>query len=317
MLKICKNKLLFLILPVAIIIAGIAGYFIHGGFKQDVDFAGGSTIQFHMGKNLSDAERKTIETAVKDATGIETAPRVQMTGTGFEDVLIKTSELNDDQTKAAFEAVKAAFPEELKDTTFNDVSNSLQTASYGNEMKRKTLLFSLIAALAMLIYIIIRFDWRSAIMAVVSLAINVIAMLSAYALFAIPLSATFIAAILTIMGYSINDTIVIFDRIRENTKFAKNMTHSEIADKSITESLTRTINTSVTTLITIVILYFMGATTLKEFALPIIIGIVVGSYTSIFVASPWVAAWKDIAREAQKERAAAARASKKSGKSKK
>lgn len=316
MLKVCKNKLLFLILPVVIILSGVVGYFVNGGFKQDVDFAGGSTIQLNMGKTLNDAERKTIEDAVKDATGITTAPRVQMTGTGFQEVLIKTSELNDEQQKAAFEAIKAAFPEELKDTDYSHVSTSLQTASYGNEMKRKTLMFSLIAAIAMLIYIIIRFDWRSAVMAVVALTVNVLSMLSVYALFGIPLSATFIAAILTIMGYSINDTIVIFDRIRENTKFAKQMTNSDVADKSITESLTRTINTSITTLITIVILYFMGATTLKEFALPIIIGIIVGSYTSIFVASPWAAAWKDSAVRAKKERAAANVPKKKTSKKK-
>lgn len=312
MLKICKNKLLYLILPVAIVLAGVAGLFINGGFQQDVDFAGGSTMQISMGRTLSDAERKTIEDEVKNAAGIETAPRVQMTGAGFSDVLIKTSVLNDDQIKAAFEAVKKAFPTELEKAEFKDVSTSIQTASYGNEMKRKTLMFSIIAALAMLVYIIIRFDWRSAVMAVISLAINVLAMLAVYALFRIPLSATFIAAVLTIMGYSINDTIVIFDRIRENTKKNPNMTNEELADKSIYESLTRTINTSVTTLITIVILYFMGATTLKEFALPIIIGIVVGSYTSIFVASPWAASWKDAAIKAKKAKAALARTSKKS-----
>lgn len=314
MLKICKNKLWFLILPVVIIVAGVAGYFINGGFVQDVDFAGGSTIQFSMGRTLNDAERKTIEDVVKNATGVSATPRVQMTGEGFKDVLIKSNELNDEQQKAAFEAVKQAFPQELQNVDYSQVSTSLQTASYGNEMKRKTLLFSLIAALAMLVYIIIRFEWRSAVMAVVSLTINVLSMISIYALFGIPLSATFIAAILTILGYTINDTIVIFDRIRENTKFAKKMTHAEIADKSITESLTRTINTSVTTLITIVILYFMGATTLKEFALPIIIGVVIGSYTSIFVAAPWVAAWKDAAVRAKKEMVSANAPKKKTSK---
>ncbi len=303
MLNVCKNKLLYLILPVIILIAGVAGYFVQGGFQQDVDFAGGSTLQIDMGRTLNDAERKTIEDAVKEAAGLKIAPRVQMTGAGFTEVLIKTEEMNDEQTNAAFEAVKAAFADELKDTEFGDVSNSLQTASYGNEMKRKTLMFSIIAAIAMLIYILIRFDWKSAVMAVISLIINVLSMLSVYVLFAIPLSVTFIAAILTILGYSINDTIVIFDRIRENTKFAKKMSHAEVADKSIKESLTRTINTSVTTLVPIVILYFMGATTLKEFALPIIVGVIVGSYTSIFVASPWAAAWKDAAAKAKKEKA--------------
>ena len=175
-----------------------------------------------------------------------------------------------------------------------ELSYELQSASYGDEMKTKTLAFSLLAVLLMLIYVSIRFEWRSGIMAVSCLAINVLVMMSVYAIAKIPLSTRFIAAILTVLGYSINDTIVIFDRIRENLKYAsKKGNVSDVVEKSIHESLTRTINTSVTTLITLVLLYFMGSSTLKDFALPIIIGVVCGSYTSIFVASPWWGAWKD------------------------
>jgi len=131
-------------------------------------------------------------------------------------------------------------------------------------------------------------------------------MLSVYAICKIPLSTTFIAAILTVLGYSINDTIVIFDRIRENTKRSKKESATQITEKSIWQSMTRTINTSITTLVTIVILYFMGATALKDFALPIIIGVICGSYTSIFVASPWWAAWSDVNYKAPKQKKAKA-----------
>ena len=126
-------------------------------------------------------------------------------------------------------------------------------------------------------------------------------MLSVYAVFRIPLSTAFIAAILTVMGYSINDTIIIFDRIRENMRFSKKETATEIAEKSIWQTFARTINTVCTTLITIVILYFMGVSAIKDFAFPIIVGILCGAYTSIFIASPWWGAWKDTDKGSSKQ----------------
>lgn len=182
-----------------------------------------------------------------------------------------------------------------------ELSYETQAASYGDEMKTKTLTFSLLAAVLMLIYITIRFEWRSGIMAVFCLVVNVLVMISVYAIAKIPLSTRFIAAILTVLGYSINDTIVIFDRIRENMKGnSKKGLASDVVEKSIHQSLTRTINTSITTLVTLVFLYFMGSTTLKDFAFPIIVGVICGSYTSIFVASPWWGAWKDLGKKAAK-----------------
>lgn len=289
MFNVTKNKLWLLLLPIVLIVAGVVGLLANGGFKEDIDFAGGTSMQIDIGKSLSGAEREDLAKVYQEAAGLEISPIVQTTGQEFDQVVVKSTILNEEQQNKAFAAVKDKFG--LEDSA--KLSTSSQAASYGNEMKFNTLLFSFIAALLMLVYIWIRFEWRSGIMAVAALVINVLVMLSVYAMFGIPLSTTFIAAILTVLGYSINDTIVIFDRIRENMKFAKKETATAVAEKSIWQSMTRTINTSITTLITIVILYFMGATTLKDFALPIIIGVICGSYTSIFIASPWWAAWKD------------------------
>ena len=109
---------------------------------------------------------------------------------------------------------------------------------------------------------------------------------------------------LTVIGYSINNTIVVFDRIRENMKGynpKKGMTVSEITNKSITESMGRTINTTITTLITIVVLYIIGVPSIKDFAFPLIIGVIAGAYSSIFIASPWWAAWKESNEKAKKQ----------------
>ncbi len=302
MFSVTKNKVWLLLLPIVLIIAGIIGLLVNGGFKQDIDFAGGTSMQIDIGRTLSGSEREELSKVYSDAAKLEVKPIVQTTGQAFDQVIVKSTTLTEEQKNLAFEAVKNKFS--LADDAL--LSTSSQSASYGNEMKRNTLLYSLIAAILMLIYIAIRFEWKKGVMAVAALAINILVMLSVYAICKIPLSTTFIAAILTVLGYSINDTIVIFDRIRENTKRSKKESATEITEKSIWQSMTRTINTSITTLVTIVILYFMGATALKDFALPIIIGVICGSYTSIFVASPWWAAWSDVNRKEIKSKKAKA-----------
>ncbi len=297
MFNVTKNKLWFTLIPVLIIVAGIIGFFVNGGFKQDIDFAGGTSVELSMDKVLSGAERAEIATLYKEAAGIEIEPTVQLTGTGSRNVVIKSLVLTTAQRDAAVGAVAEKFGLDAEAAV---VTHATQAATYGNEMKTRTLLFTLLAAILMLIYIWIRFEWKSGVMAVLCLISNVLVMLSVYAIAKIPLSTTFIAAILTVVGYSINDTIVIFDRIRENKKLDKKSTNTEIVESSIWQSMTRTVNTSITTLITLVLLYFMGASSLKNFALPIIIGIVCGSFTSIFIASPWWGAWSDVAKKAAK-----------------
>ena len=145
-------------------------------------------------------------------------------------------------------------------------------------------------------------------MAVVALVINVLVMMAVYAITNIPLNTTFIAAMLTVVGYSINNTIVIFDRIRENMKrVSGKKTYSvyETVNTSISESMGRTVNSTITTLITIVLLYILGVSTIKDFALPLIVGVLAGAYSSIFVAGPFWAVWKETDRQAKIEAAQA------------
>ena len=122
--------------------------------------------------------------------------------------------------------------------------------------------------------------------AIIALLHDVLILVAIYAIFGITVNSTFIAAILTVIGYSINDTIVVFDRIRENVKREKTKDHIEIVNISVTQTMTRTINTGMATLFVIVTLYVLGATSIKEFAFPLFVGIVVGTYSSIFIASP-------------------------------
>jgi preprotein translocase subunit SecF len=149
------------------------------------------------------------------------------------------------------------------------------------------------ALVLILFYILWRFEFRFSIGAIVALIHDVTITLGVFSIFEIEISAPLIAAILTIVGYSLNDTIVVFDRIRENMKSSKKSRDIEdIANQSINETLSRTVITSLTTLIVVVVLFLFGGEVLHSFALALIIGIVVGTYSSIFIASPIVVDWK-------------------------
>lgn len=221
--------------------------------------------------NFSEDEiRKTV-----DAVANVKASSVVKSEDGF---VIKTNELDAKQASDVKQALADKFG------AIKVISEDKVSATVGSELLGSSLQALLIAAVLMLIYISFRFELLSGLSAVLALIHDVLVMLSMYAIFRLPVNTSFIAAMLTIIGYSINATIVIFDRVRENTKYLKKETFSNIVNTSIWQSMGRSVNTSVTTLITIVMVYILGVTSVREFALPIIIGIVCGTYSSIFLA---------------------------------
>ena len=295
-----ENKIKFLIIPALIIAVGIVMYFVNGGFNFDVEFMGGIRMQVDLGKSVSNDEITDLVNDVLKNNNVEGKVTVQSVENGNQ-VVIKTPPVEEEMKNKIFEELKTKYS--LNDEALMSVSSA--SASFGLEIQRKALLYTLLAILCILAYIAIRFEWRSAIMAVIALTINVLIMAAVYTITNIPLNTTFIAAMLTVVGYSINNTIVIFDRIRENMRGRKkNNTVTDIVNKSISETMGRTINSTITTLITIVLIYILGVTAIKEFALPLIIGIVAGAYTSIFIASTFWAAWKEADLKAKAEAAA-------------
>ncbi len=191
----------------------------------------------------------------------------------------------------------AYFVEGVSKSELNVVS-----ASTARNLAKSAILMSLLAAVLILIYISIRFELTSGVCAVVALAHDIIVLCGIYSILRIKIDTNFIAALLTVLGYSINNTIVIFDRIRENTRKAKKETYAQIANESINQTLRRSINTTITTLLTIGAVYVLGVTSIKVFALPIIIGIVVGTYSSIFVSGSIWAIWRDAAVKSKKKK---------------
>lgn len=217
-----------------------------------------------------DDVRKTV-----DAVAKVKASSVVKSEDGF---VIKTNELDAKQASDVKQALADKYG------AIKVISEDKVSATVGSELLGSSLQALLIAAVLMLIYISFRFELLSGLSAVLALVHDVLIMLSVYAIFRLPVNTSFIAAMLTIIGYSINATIVIFDRIRENTKYLKKETFSNIVNTSIWQSMGRSINTTVTTLIAIVMIYILGVTSVREFALPIIIGLLCGTYSSIFLA---------------------------------
>ena len=247
----------------------------------------------------TDFDNKEVADLIQEKTVDTVSAKVQ-TGDNPQVAVIKTPPVDETVKTEIFNALKDKY--NLSDDDLLSVSSA--SASFGNEIQRKALLYTLLAIICIFIYIAIRFEWRSAIMAVIALAINVLIMAAIYAITNIPLNTNFIAAMLTVVGYSINNTIVIFDRIRENTK-------SEMVNRSVFETMGRTINSTITTLITIVLIYILGVSAIKEFALPLIVGILAGAYTSIFIASTFWASWKESDMKAKAAAAQERKAAKK------
>ena len=194
------------------------------------------------------------------------------------------------------DGMKALYEEEGLTVVLS--SNNTVSAEVSDNLKKSAFLATFAAVVLMLIYIAFRFQVSSAFAAVVCLLHDVIMMLLAYLVFQIPVSSTIIAAMLTIVGYSINATIVIFDRVRENVRANPDpKKFSENVDGGIKSTIWRSLNTTITTLLTIGMVYILGVTSIKEFALPLIVGIVSGAYSSICLAGPLWNAFKKVGKK--------------------
>lgn len=272
MLKIVEKKKIWFSISIIIIAIGF-GFMFTRGMNFGIDFKGGTQVVINMGKefNKEDVD-KIIVNYSKDATTNE------VNGTELQ---IKAKDLDTNQVDQIFKALKEKY--DLKDDAL--VSQNQIGASVGSDLTKNAIIALVIAVICMLIYVAIRFEFSFGIAAIVALLHDVLITISVYTIFGITINTPFIAAILTIVGYSINDTIVIFDRIRENRKKLRGKTNNEIADISITQTMSRSINTTLTTLITIVCVYIF-VPTVRDFAFPLIVGIASGACSSIFIASP-------------------------------
>ncbi|MBQ8577681.1 MAG: protein translocase subunit SecF [Clostridia bacterium] len=246
------------------------------GFAWDTDFIGGTSMQINIGHTLNADDLADI-TEITEGIIEKKVSSVQKTGDNGDQVIIKCTEIDTEVRDAVFEALKAEY-----NLTDEDRLNVTSVGASVSADFRKSGITSVALAVAlMLVYITIRFDFKSGVAAVFCLAHDLFFMLVAYALFQLPMNSNVIAALLTILGYSINATIIVFDRVRENVKLYPNYTFDENMTLSSNQTLLRSVNTTVTTLLTIVMIYIFGVQSIQQFILPLIVGIVAGLYSSV------------------------------------
>lgn len=270
-----------------VILIGFAGMFaFNAGGKRmmnfSLEFVGGTTTTFTFDKDYSQSEiENDIIPVIRTAAGITEVQQQKVQES--TQVTFKTTDLTLDQREAVENAVKEKFP--IKEGSI--VESDTISGSVSATMKRDAIISVIIASICMLLYIWLRFrDIKFAAAAVIALMHDVLVVLAFYALARVPVGTTFIACMLTIVGYSINATIIIFDRIREKLKDANSRTSiTDLVNDAVTDTFTRTVNTSFTTFIMLFALFIFGVTSVREFALPLMVGVVVGAYSSVCITS--------------------------------
>ena len=265
------------------------GHFIELG----IDFTGGTVMEIKFDKK-DDNKTQSIKKAVDAAVAKNTIS--QITITDKDTYIIQGKTLSNEQYETAKKAIKDSVGK-FEEIRFNTIGPKI-----GATLKNKAFIALTIAIIAIVLYIAYAFrkvpkrvsPWKFGVSAIVALVHDIAITLGIFALLGFEVDAFFITALLTIMGFSVHDTIVVFDRVRENLKNqGRDDTFGDIADMSLNQTLTRSINTSISTLFTLVALYFLGADSLKIFVFALIIGIFVGTYSSIFIASPVLTFWQE------------------------
>jgi len=272
--NIVKRRLWWFALSLVVLIPGIISLFMQG-LNLGIDYKGGSMLDMTFNKPVTQA---AITDTMK-SVGLE-GP-VQLSN-GDTSALIRTEALEEEKRNELL----AALQTNVGDYDKTSLKDDKVGPAMGQELTRNALWALLIAMGLMIAYITIRFQFVFAISGIIALLHDVLVVVGIFSLFQLEIDSSFVAAILTVFGYSINDTVIIFDRIRENeAKMKKGDTFEDMVDKSIWQTMRRSINTSLTVLIALLSIFILGGVSTKLFSLAMLIGVFTGAYSSIFIAS--------------------------------
>lgn len=284
--SVTKNAKLFVAISVVIILAGFVA-FLFEGIVPGIDFSGGTILTLDMGKSFTATSLQGDVDKFMTDKGIK-GDRLVSVSSGNEAILRYQAYADDENAEME---MRSSLITELKKNypDVKEISRERVGATAGKEMQMNALVSVIVACGLILIYIAFRFEFVFGVAAIISLIHDVLIMIVVMIITRTQVNSSFIAAMLTIVGYSINDTIVLFDRIRENVKKMRGKPRAEIVDTSFLETLVRTLNTSLTVFFTLMALYLLGVQTIKEFALPLLAGVISGTYSSILIAAPvWI-----------------------------
>lgn len=259
-------------------------------FNFTIDFVGGTEMEFNLNQPVTGEIESQVAGLFKEVTGIDGS--VTTVGNTGEQVAIRSTSIDSETRAAVIEKMNETF-----NLTEDDLyGNEDVSPTVGSDLQRAAIMAAAVAIILMLLYIAIRFELTSGLAAVTCLVHDMLIMISVFVIFRLPVDGNFIAAVLTILGYSINASIIVFDRVRENLRTARRETFEEVAEKSIWQTMGRTINTTLTTIFAVGMIYILGVDSLKDFTLPLLIGFVAGAYSSIFLASSLWGSYRKILR---------------------
>jgi preprotein translocase subunit SecF len=274
---------IFAVIAGAVFILGIVSFFVFG-FNWDIDFVGGTILEYNIGEDLSVSDVTKIENLVNATIGADMVSSVVRSGNPPQQIVIKTQVIESHQRNAIFEALAEEYG--ITEEAIFKADNVDPTV--GSALTRRTILSVIIASGLMLLYVTFRFDFKSGLATVLCLLFDLFVMLTFYSILQIPMNVVVIAAFLTILAYSMNATIILFDRVRENVKLEKgrNTGFAAIVNKSVCQTVVRSINETITTFFVLILLFIIGVTSVQNFVLPLIVGIASGFFSSICLAGP-------------------------------
>ncbi len=283
-----KMKLGFSI-SLAMIIISIASLILHNGPNLGIDFSGGTLVEIKFKEaTTADTIRNALNTVNLGNSVIQ-----QFGYKGDNEYLIKT-EKSSSELKGLSDTIEEALSTAYAAGAFEIWRVEVVGPKVGKDLREKGMLAMIYAMIGILIYITWRFEFRYAVGSIIALIHDVTITVGIFSLLNKEFTLPIIAALLTIIGYSLNDTIVVYDRIRENMRTQRRQSLAEIINGSVNQTLSRTILTSGTTLLVVAALFFLGGAVIHDFAFALLIGIIVGTYSSIFIASPTVLAWETL-----------------------
>lgn len=305
-LDIVKNRFIFLALSALLLLPGVVAmiystvvYPTHTPLKVGIDYTGGTTLQYGVKEIISNDKLASVRYGLEKG-GIEN-PYLQIINVNSQEATDLKSILSVrtkfiEEGSADLEKITNIMNSEFTQPELVQVSSVGPTL--GSELFKNSLIALSLALLGIIAYLTIRFQFDYALAAILGLVHDTVFVLGVFSIlglfYGVQIDALFVTALLTVIGFSVHDTIVVFDRVRENLKYySKKMTFGEIMNGSINQTLTRSINTSLTTLITLFALYFLGGVTTRDFVLAMILGISIGTYSSIFFCSTLVDIWEE------------------------
>lgn len=281
-----KNRKIAYTISAVIILVGLISIIFHG-FNFGIDFSGGTLLQLRFDKSVSTAE-------VRKVLGEFNLSQSTIQNLSENEFIIRTENIDTERRKEILSVLKEklANPEVLRMETVGPI--------IGEDLKRSSLYALIFAFIGIILYVTLRFEFKFSVVSILALFHDSLIVLGIFSLLRKEITIQILAAILTIIGYSVNNTIIILDRLRENIKFKTRETFENLINLSINQTLTRTIFTTLTTIFPILTLYFFGGIILSDFALALLLGMVVGTYSSIFISSPLLTEWNKIFKVHQK-----------------